>query len=195
MAESSTETNFRAKPSAEKRGEMSLDEFLRQDWDEQGDGLKYEWCDGFVEAGEENMHPEELTILSRIQRGFVATTHFQNEGAEIHNEMELRSSANNSYRRVDIVGYRGEQIANPDKFTIPPFAIEVISEFDNANHHLKKIQEYFASGVEVFWQISPEIETVFVYAGKQCLICTGDDICSAAPAFPEFELAAKDLFS
>ena len=185
---------FEAKPSAEKRGEMSLEDFLRRDWDELGDGLKYEWCDGFVEAGEENMHPDQGRILIKLQDQFNVATHHR-AGARILNEMEIRSEAISSYRKADVVVYSGDQVAMLGTQTIPPFVIEVISEFDNAIHHTRKLNEYFASGVEVFWQIFPDDEAVFVWVGKQCTICTGEEICSASPAFPDFEIEARRLFS
>ena len=182
-------------PSSEKRGEMSLEEFLRRDWDEMGDSLKYEWRDGFVEAGEENMNPKDLKILRSVIDRFGETKHHRDEGARIYPEMEIRSAAIKFYRKADLAAYTKEQIDNADQFTVPKFVIEIISTYDNAIHHEKKIQEYFESGVEAYWQILPDVSLVRIYHDwKTGTGCSGADICSAAPAFPDFEITANEIF-
>lgn len=73
--------------------------------------------------------------------------------------------------------------------------IEIISTNDNLNKVEEKITEYFKAGVKVIWNILPEQKLVYVYTSrKQVQICMDDDICSAAPVLPEFEVKVGEIF-
>jgi len=48
--------------------------------------------------------------------------------------------------------------------------------------------------VQVIWHLYPELEEVHIYHGKQVTICSGDDLCSAAPVLPAFELSVAAIF-
>jgi len=74
--------------------------------------------------------------------------------------------------------------------------VEVISTFDNGNHLEKKLVDYFAVGVETVWYVYPELEMVRVYTSlRQCVYCAGEDVCSAAPALPNFQMKAASIFA
>ena len=80
---------------------------------------------------------------------------------------------------------------------VPAFVIEVISNHDAAAKLTDKMEDYRKAGVQVAWHIYPKIKQVHVYSGKnlrQSVVCSGDEICSAAPVLPAFELPAKDVF-
>lgn len=48
---------------------------------------------------------------------------------------------------------------------------------------------------KVVWNIYPEPELVYVYTSrKQVQICIDDDICSATPVLPEFEVKVSEIF-
>ncbi len=102
-------------------------------------------------------------------------------------------------RRPDLAYFNGEQIDNSlsseDK-PIPAFVIEVISPTDDAVKVDEKVGEYFKAGVQVVWHVYPETEAVYIYTSRRKVgICVEDDICSARPVLPDFEISVKDLFT
>lgn len=75
--------------------------------------------------------------------------------------------------------------------------IEVISNHDEMNTVVGKMQDYRAAGVQIVWHILPNHGEVHVYKGQALevmKVCKGNDICSAAPALPDFELPATEIF-
>jgi len=65
---------------------------------------------------------------------------------------------------------------------------------------LRKNNRKFKAGaggvpLKVVWNIYPEPQLVYVYTSrKQVQICMEDDICSAAPVLPEFEVKVSEIF-
>lgn len=99
-------------------------------------------------------------------------------------------------RRPDIAFFTNNQIekAKEGNDEIPEFVIEVISENDNINKVEAKISEYYKAGVKVVWLILPEEKSVYVYTSRRDVkICIENDICSAAPVLPEFEIGVDVL--
>lgn len=101
-------------------------------------------------------------------------------------------------RRPDIAYFTREQIrlgrVNKED-VIPEFVIEVISTNDQILQVRKKLNEYFKNGVKVVWLVYPNEQEVEVFTSyKQVKICTGDDICSASPVLPDFEISVSDIF-
>ena len=79
---------------------------------------------------------------------------------------------------------------------IPEFVIEVISETDLIYKVEAKLTEYFKAGVQVVWNIMPEDQVVYVYTSRKNIkVCTEDDICSASPVLPEFEISVNQIFA
>lgn len=79
--------------------------------------------------------------------------------------------------------------------TVCPFVIEVISKNDQINEVEEKIIEYFENGVQVVWVIFPKIKKVEIYTSIQVVkICFGDNICSAAPVMPDFNISVNEIF-
>jgi Uma2 family endonuclease len=75
--------------------------------------------------------------------------------------------------------------------------IEVVSTNDNINKVKAKMINYGDAGVEVVWQIFPAHRQVDVYTGPllhNMTVCKGTDICSAAPALPDFQLTVDAIF-
>jgi len=178
------------------RAPMTLDQFLARDW-ELGDGLKYEWHDGFVEAGEERMKSDEAGIMRRLLRLFGKSAHYE-QGVDLLPGLEIRFPASKSYRIPDFSALTEAQVqaAERGEIAIPGFVIEVISAHDNAIHLEKKLREYFDSGVQVVWHVFPDFNTVRIFhsvtesTGRE-----GDQVCSAAPAFPDFSIKASEIFA
>ena len=79
--------------------------------------------------------------------------------------------------------------------------LETISNNDQINQLEKKITEYFKAGaggvpLKVVWNVIPEQQVVYVYTSrKNVKVCTDDDICSAAPVLPDFEISVNELFA
>lgn len=78
---------------------------------------------------------------------------------------------------------------------IPIFVVEFGSETDNELKSIRKRHEYFDAGIQVLWWVFPLYEEVYVYtSSKNVLICTDNDILSAAPALPDLQMTVAELF-
>ncbi|MCU0348469.1 MAG: Uma2 family endonuclease, partial [Saprospiraceae bacterium] len=85
-----------------------------------------------------------------------------------------------------------------DAYEVPTFVIEVISSGDQMEKVREKMLNYRDAGVQVVWHIFPKHRQVDVYSGKklnEMVTCSGDEICSAAPALPNFKIAAVNIFA
>ena len=171
----------------------TFEEFLR--W-EPVDGFKYEWNDGEV-IGFEKIKKKHLVIIRRMQQLFFHTVSFSKGGAFIMEQDVMLTGIQMS--RPDLAFFSGQQIDNstdPDTEPIPEFIIEVVSPTDDAIKVEEKLAEYFKSNVKVVWHVFPENEVVYVYTSrKQVTICTDNDVCSASPVLPDFEITVNDLFA
>ena len=103
------------------------------------------------------------------------------------------------FRSPDIAYFTREQIRLGrinEVDIIPEFAIEVISTNDQIRQVRNKLNEYFKNGVKVVWLVYPNEQEVEVFTSyKQVKICTGDDICSASPVLPDFEISVSAIFA
>jgi Uma2 family endonuclease len=157
-------------------------------------GYKYEWNDGIIEKTIA-MKQNELYIIRNLTLLFMTTQASQN-GGWLMPEVEVWTSTT-QWRKPDIAFFTKEQIraGENNQNSIPPFVIEVLSTFDPINIVTNKLIEYFKAGVQVVWHIFPEQQMVYVFTSpKHVTICEGEDICSAAPALPDFTIAARDIF-
>jgi len=60
-----------------------------------------------------------------------------------------------------------------------------------------KMGTYRNAGVQVVWLFLPNHRQVQVFSGERLnrmTVCTDDDLCSAAPVLPTFEMTANDVF-
>lgn len=168
----------------------TLEEFLQ--WETE-DGFKYEWNDGeiikFKGMDKKEMYIFDLLLELLIEKGL------KKQGSLIPEQNVMLTGI--QMRRPDIAYFSKVQIQNGryGKDEIPEFVIEIISTYDNLNRVEEKITEYFKAGVKVVWNILPEQKLVYVYTSrKQVQICMDDDICSAAPVLPEFEVKVSEIF-
>jgi len=172
---------------------LPLETFLKE-YTDISDGYKYEWNDGQVEKTPA-MNQEQIYIQAVLQRIFFNTKACK-DGALFTAETDMYTSEK-QLRRPDLAIYTSEQLEkmrNGD-YQVAPWVAEIISQHDNFNHVLSKVQEYFIAGVSVAWIIVPASRQVYVYtAAEKVQICSGENICSSAPVFPDFEIAAKALF-
>jgi Uma2 family endonuclease len=161
------------------------------------DGYKYEWNDGEVIIFEK-MKKKHLHLIRILQQLFYKTTAFHDGGAFIMEQDVMLTGI--QMRRPDLAFFSGKQIDDTQKSEddepIPEFVIEVISPSDDAEKVESKVIEYFKAGVQVVWNIFPEVKTVYVYTSRKTVkICTDNDICSAYPIIPDFEISVDNLFS
>jgi Uma2 family endonuclease len=169
----------------------TLEEFMA--WEPE-DGFKYEWNDGeiikFIGMNKTQVFIYEALNQLFIEKGLWKLGTFISEY-----DVQLTGI---QMRRPDIAFLSKDQIAltKQGEDEIPEFVIEVISGNDKANKVEEKTVEYFKAGVKVLWLIYPDNKTVQVYTSlKQAQICYDDDICSASPVLPDFEIKVNDIFN
>lgn len=170
---------------------MSLEEFLEF---RPEDGFKYEWESGFLEA-RKMIQPSELYIVENLRSAFEQTTFKRLRGAMITETICPVSEG--KYRIPDISFLTKTQIdeGREGKSPVASFLIELVSENDTMNYYNRKLEEYFGAGVKCVWLIFPVGQKVWVFTSpKEVKICTGDDICSAVPAVPDFQLSVNQIF-
>ncbi|GAB3902894.1 hypothetical protein GCM10028803_30360 [Larkinella knui] len=169
---------------------MSKTDFLNWKPD---DGFVYEWSNGVLEPTY-GMKQDELYIIQRITRRFTGTVAYE-QFSELVSEINCWVT-DEQMRRPDLSLYTAEQIRETaaGKNVIPAFVIEIISEYDDIRKVERKLIEYFKAGVQVVWRIIPDIRTVSVYTSpKTVVICTEDDLISAAPVVPDLTLTVNEL--
>jgi len=167
----------------------TLEEFLL--WE---DSFKYEWNDGEL-IKFEGVKKKDYYLVGKLNCAFAQNECFR-KGTLISGAEILLSGI--QMRRPDIAYFSREQIRDGrnGEDVIPEFVIELISFNDEFEKVETKLTEYFKAGVKVVWHILPQNQLVYVYTGrKQVKICTDDDICSAAPVLPEFEISVNQIFA
>lgn len=170
---------------------MELADFLL--W-ESDDNYVYELDNGILEPTT-GMKQEEILMLKQLTRRFHRTSAYEQE-SELVGEMDV-ALLNDQVRRPDVAYYTGEQIQliATGATVVPGFVVEFGSVTDNELTSIKKRHEYFNAGVQVVWWVFPFYKEVYVYTSpKTVSICTDDDMLSAAPALPEFQLTVNELF-
>jgi Uma2 family endonuclease len=158
------------------------------------DGYKYEWNDGelirFIGMNRKQVFIYDYLLDRFIDKGYKQT-------ATLVSEYDVQLSGI-QMRRPDIAYLTKEQIAKTKNGVdvIPEFVIEILSENDNINKVEEKVTEYFKAGVKVIWHIFPDFKMVYVYTSRRDVkVCLEDDICSASPVLPDFEIVVSELLS
>ncbi len=168
----------------------NFEEFLLCDYE---DGFKYEWFEGkIMPFGGRNKH--FLSIYSKLVNLLIEKNYWK-IGIFICKQDVI--IGDNQLRRPDIAYFTKFQIQNCKNGVdeISEFIIEIISENDKAHDVEVKLTEYFKVGIAVVWVIIPEHKLVYVYTYRKTVkICMDDDICSAAPVLPEFDIRVSDIF-
>ncbi|MFN4255477.1 MAG: Uma2 family endonuclease [Saprospiraceae bacterium] len=184
-----------AKPAQPKRL-ISLEKFLER-YTSREDPFKYEWNNGIVEKSPRTMNRSQFLLLQKLMRLFVGTKDFSN-GNMLTSEVDIYLPLANRTRRADIAYLTAEQMKSSrnGELSVCPFVIEVISKNDQINEVGQKIREYFENGVQVVWTVFPRLQKVEVYRSvRDVTICFDDDVCSAAPVLPDFEISVRELFA
>ncbi len=170
---------------------MTLAEF-REEFGDKEDGFKYEFSDGKVIKTQSTMNPKQLFIVQNILRRFAQTFAYANRD-ELFLEVN-QSTGTEKLRRPDLSYWPAGKIKSGQE-KVSPFVIEIISPTDKSDEIETKLFEYFSAGVKVVWHIRPNFKTVHVFTSPTKIkICMGDEICSAAPVVPDFEMTADEVF-
>ncbi|MFN3487958.1 MAG: Uma2 family endonuclease [Emticicia sp.] len=143
------------------------------------------------------MNIKFLKLIHVLNRIFLKTNAHQSGGELIQ---EIEDVFGSQMRKSDLVFFSAEEIAQSDEIEpVPAFIIMIISENDQVHHVYNKINEHFKGdtnsvGNKVVWLIFPENKSVHVYTSRRDVkICIENDICSAAPVLPEFEIGVDVL--
>jgi Uma2 family endonuclease len=180
--------------TGKKPQRISKARFLR-DYANREDGYKYEWNNGILEKTEA-MNQQQAFIQAVIMRYFIHTQAFI-EGGLFTSETNMDTSPT-QLRKPHLAIYTHEQLLRMKggENQIAPWVAEVVSVSDNINTVNQKLNEYFQAGVQVVWIIFPESQQVYVYTSpEQVQICRGNTVCSAAPAVPDLNIRAEELFT
>ena len=170
---------------------MTLAEFRRR-YSNREDGFKYEFNKGIIEKTQNKMRITQYHIVKNLTRHFVKTEAYKN-GSELAIEVE-QLTGREQVRRPDLCLVPAQKLTAKDE-TISGFAIEITSPTDRLEDIQRKRREYFRAGVQVVWQIDPTDQSVSVYTSPvDVKICEGAAVCSAAPALPDFEMTAEQIF-
>lgn len=175
---------------------VSWEEF-KSDYLEREDGYEYEWLDGVVEKSVISMDKLQFYILSNLQELFFKLKFGDKLDGQLIAEGDLFFKDN--HRRPDVCWLTDEQIYRlaEGKYEVPAFIIEIISSTDAINRVNGKMQDYRAAGVKVVWHVFPIHKEVHVYSGEtlnKMSVLFGEDLCTAAPALPSFQLSVNELF-
>lgn len=160
---------------------------------------KYEWVNGVAMKTDYTMNPNQLHIQYRLQDFFMRLLATGKVTGQLLGEPDLILFEEH-HRRPDMAWLtlaQVERLQEDGAIEVPAFVIEVISNNDAATKLADKMEDYRKAGVKVVWQVYPNIQQIHVYGGKnlsQAVVCMGEDICSAAPALPAFELPVLDVF-
>lgn len=173
---------------------ISKERFLLE-YSDREDGFKYEWNDGLIEKTE-SMNQLQADFFFLLLDRFLKTA-ASKAGGGLITETDMDTTAA-QVRRPDIAFYSGEQRKwmKKGQNQVPTWVAEVISPTDKAYKIDEKLEEYFRAGVQVVWHIFPASQKVEVYTSPDDVkICRAKTVCSGAPALPDFEITAEELFA
>jgi Uma2 family endonuclease len=181
-------------PSAYDGLHISLADFLA--FEPEPDGWKLEWENGIITATEETMRGKQIPLSARISDAFARTLAYE-QGSRLVAETDCFFDLLGVLRRPDMAFFTKEQLAALERGenSVPTFVIELISPSDQFYRLEKKLFEYFTVGVQTAWYVIPELRMVRVYTSPaNATLCMNDDVCSAAPAVPAFQMTANAMF-
>ena len=171
---------------------ISIEKFLEK-YRKGKNGFKYEWNNGIIEKTTA-MKQNEIFIIENLQEFFFLIR--PRPDGFLTSEIETWTT-DEQWRKPDLAFFTRDQIRVGDKNNkaVPPFVIEVISQYDPINTVNKKLIEYFNAGVKIVWHIFPDDRMIYVFTSiKNITVCMGDDICSAEAAIAGYQMSVNDIF-
>lgn len=183
-------------PSSRPEEVISWEDFQRE-YLSREDGYTYEWLNGKVERTPNAMNAAQLYLLNNLLNLFMRLKFEGQLSGQLMPESDLFFG--DHHRRPDVCWLADQQInaLAEGKYEVPAFVIEVISNHDEMNTVVGKMQDYRAAGVQVVWHILPNHGEVHVYKGRaleEMKVCQGEDWCDAAPALAQFRMHAQEVF-
>jgi Uma2 family endonuclease len=156
-------------------------------------------------AEDEDMPMGALQIfVASTLAGYLWSFARQHRLGSVVTEMKFRLPAVPAIdRRPDVafVSYERWPAARPVPSTdawevVPDLAIEVISPTNLADEVLRKVSEYFRTGVRLVWVVYTEEQLVYVYSSPTGVrIIDGTGELDGADVVPGFRLALTDLLN
>ncbi len=190
MADTAIQGRPQGKPGGARR--ISWETF-RTKYLSREDNFKYEWVGGTVEKTPRTMDKSQFYI----QDNLIEFLYQLKSGHSIDGQLIAGGDTffGENHRRPDIAYYTKAQIqeAAEGENVVPSFVIEVISSKDQMTLVHKKMHDYRDANVTVIWHIFPQLEEVHVYHGLKMEIRLGEDLCTAEPAIPGFNISVKDI--
>lgn len=161
---------------------------------EREDKYKYEWIKGYVEKTLRTMNQYQQFICDNLIDFFTELRLKGIINGRLSPEVDT-FFLTDIHRRPDLAYFSDVQrklMANGQN-QVPQFVIEIISNTDQMNRVIEKMQDYRNAEVPVIWHIFPKYNEIHVYNGKKMTVCVGDDICSAYPVLPDFKMSVNDI--
>ena len=161
---------------------------------EREDKYKYEWIKGYVEKTLRTMNQYQQFICDNLIDFFTELRLKGIINGRLSPEVDT-FFLTDIHRRPDLAYFSDVQrklMANGQN-QVPQFVIEIISNTDQMNRVIEKMQDYRTAEVPVIWHIFPKYNEIHVYNGKKMTVCVGDDICSADPVLPDFKMSVNDI--
>ena len=159
------------------------------------DGYTYEWVNGTIEKTKRTMDTKQFAIEDNLTTFFNRLKFQGRAEGQLIIEGDIHFLSN--HRRPDMAYLTKAQIANMAKGMrgdVPQFIIEVISTTDEMNRVYGKMKDYEKADVKVVWHVFPKLQEVHVFHGRHSTIYRDDEVVSAAPVLPDFEIAVSDIF-
>lgn len=186
-------TTAPANPAQSKR--ISWPDFQKR-YLSREDGNKYEWLNGEV-VKFKSMDYTQFFIIRNLRNLFEELRALGSVSGILMPEGDIFFGPN--HRRPDVAYLTDEQVDRTayGENQVPQFVIEVVSSRDQMNAVTDKMGNYRNAGVQVVWLILPNHRQVQVFSGERLnrmMVCTDEDLCSAAPVLPTFEMTANDVF-
>jgi Uma2 family endonuclease len=160
------------------------------------DKYKYEWVRGAVVKTLRTMNFTQQFICDNLIDLFTNLRLAGKVDGRLSEETDV-FFLKDAHRRPDLAYFTQAQrklMANGIN-QVPQFVVEIISNTDQMNKMVDKMQDYRAAQVPVVWHIFPNYNEIHVYQGKKMTIHTGSDICSAAPVLPDFEMTVEAVLT
>jgi Uma2 family endonuclease len=86
--------------------------------------------------------------------------------------------------------------AAPVPHLAPNLAVEVLSDSNTPGEMAAKCHDYFTAGVEVVWEVDPQVRTVTVYTSPtDTTLLRPGDVLDGGVALPGFTLPVSELFA
>jgi Uma2 family endonuclease len=91
----------------------------------------------------------------------------------------------------------GRRVPNePIPDLVPDLAVEVISPSNTEREMQRKLEEYFAAGVQLVWLVYPKTYTVEVFSSpKRKTVLRKSDTLNGGDVLPGFSVPLKKLFA